>query len=346
MSRIDGRENDPILVIGAGIVGASIAHHLARSGRRVTVLERSSAAEGVTGKSFAWIGFAKSAAAAYSDQLRGRAAEEFDRLKRELTEPVGLRSCGAITWEETEAETREFIDSHHALGHPIRLLSREDVLAREPSLLKAPKVAAYAPGDVGVDPAAFTRALLRAAEENGATVHPGTDALSLLTDGTEVRGVSTAHGPVYGSTVVLATGTETPRLAASTGAVVEIDASPCCLIRYSTPYPLVNGILSGPDFEIRQLDDTTLIAAEDVPEGFENDPRELARPTLRAIRRLLAGGNEVELLDAAIADRPVPRDGRPLLGYAEGVSGLYLAAAHPAMILSGAIGAHVAQELA
>ncbi|MFF9349307.1 NAD(P)/FAD-dependent oxidoreductase [Streptomyces sp. NPDC014734] len=346
MSRINGREDDPILVIGAGVVGASIAYHLARSGRRVTVLERNSAADGVTGKSFAWIGFAKSAAEAYSDRLRGRAAEEFDRLQRELAEPVGLRRRGAITWEAVEAETREFVDAHRALGHPISLLSREDVLAREPGLLEAPKVAAYAPGDLGVDPVAFTRALLRAAEENGATVRSGTDVLSLLTDGTGVRGVSTAHGPVLGSTVVLAAGTGIPGLAASIGAAVEIDSSPCCLIRYSTPYPLVNGILSGPDFEIRQLDDTTLIAAEDVPEGFEDGPRELARRTLRAIRGLLAGGNEVELLDAVIAGRPIPRDGRPLLGYAEGVSGLYVAAAHPALILSGAIGSHVAQELA
>ena len=44
-----------ILVIGAGIIGASIAYHLARRGARVTVIDRARPAGGATGQSFAWI---------------------------------------------------------------------------------------------------------------------------------------------------------------------------------------------------------------------------------------------------------------------------------------------------
>lgn len=207
-------------------------------------------------------------------------------------------------------------------------------------------VAAYAPDDGGVDPVAFARSLMRGAEEYGATVHSGVSALGVLTEGARVCGVVTADGPVYGSTTVLAAGTAIPELAASAGVDVEVDASPCCLIRFSTPRTLVNGILSTPGFEIRQLDDTTLIAAEDVPVGFSGDARELAGPTLHAIRSQLEDGDHVELIEAVVADRPIPRGGRPLLGFAEGVSGLYLAAAHPAIILAGAIGAHVAGDFA
>ncbi len=119
-------------------------------------------------------------------------------------------------------------------------------------------------------------------------------------------GVMTADGPVYGSATVLAAGTAIPGLAASAGVDVEVDASPPrCLIRFSTPYPLVNGILSSPDFEIRQLDDTTLIAAEHVPVGFSGDARELAGPTLHAIRSQLEDGDQVELIEAVVADRPI-----------------------------------------
>ncbi|CAN5571920.1 hypothetical protein BH09ACT9_BH09ACT9_29130 [soil metagenome] len=85
-------------MIGAGVVGASIAYHLARVGLRVTVLEHGSVAGGVTGNSFAWVGLSKSAAETYSDPFRQGAAVEFDRLERELVEPFGLRRRGAITW--------------------------------------------------------------------------------------------------------------------------------------------------------------------------------------------------------------------------------------------------------
>lgn len=80
ISRPSHRDDGSVLVIGAGIVGASIAYHLARAGCRVKVLERDFAARGVTGSSFASVGLEKSAAHTYSDPFRRSAAEEFDRL--------------------------------------------------------------------------------------------------------------------------------------------------------------------------------------------------------------------------------------------------------------------------
>lgn len=44
-----------VVVIGAGIVGASLAYHLARRGAHVTVVEAGGTASGMTGSSFAWI---------------------------------------------------------------------------------------------------------------------------------------------------------------------------------------------------------------------------------------------------------------------------------------------------
>ena len=343
------RSNDPIIVVGGGVVGASAAYHLARDGHRVVLLERSDIAGGVTGSSFAWLGFAKSPAETSSQGLRRDAAAEFSRLEAELTTPFGLRRGGAITWEASEAHTRAFVAEHQDLGHPVELISREEVLHREPRLREAPSVAAFAPGDAGLDPAAFTRALLHAASDLGTTVHTGAEVEGLVIEGGAVSGVATATGMLRGSAVVLAAGTGISPLVDQLGinpAPRRVEASPCCLLRFSTPAPLVNGIVSSPDFEIRQLDETTLIAAEDVPQGFAGDARTLAAPTLSAIQRLIKGGERVQLSEANIADRPVPAGGTPLLEFVPSVSGLYLAAAHPAFILAGAIGAQIARDFA
>ena len=44
-----------VLIVGAGIIGASIAHHLARRGAAVTLIDRSGPAAEASGASFGWI---------------------------------------------------------------------------------------------------------------------------------------------------------------------------------------------------------------------------------------------------------------------------------------------------
>lgn len=327
-----------VVVVGAGVVGASIAHHLARAGREVVVLESGAPACGVTAASFAWVGLAKSSAGASSDSMRRRAASEFDRVVAELSSPVGLRRCGAITWEETDAATRAFVAAHQAAGHRMELLTGHEVAAHEPGLHQVPAIAAYAPDDLGVDPVLYTRALLQSAQGHGADVQTHTPVSALLVSDGRVRGVRTDHGDLAASDVVLATGTGSVELAATVGVDIGVRASPCCLIRFSTPRPLVRGILSTPDFEIRQLDDTTLLAAEDVPAGFSGDPVDLAISVLAGLRSHLAGADELRLQHAVIADRPIPADGRPIVGPAAGTPGLHLAIAQPGILLSAAIG--------
>lgn len=335
---------DRIVVVGAGVVGAAIAHHLAREGHKVVILDRGAPAEGVTAASFAWVGLAKSPAVAYVDSMRSRGRAEFDRVLTELTEPIGLRACGAVTWEATDDATRRFVADHRAAGHRMELLTRDEVLEREPALRTAPEVAAYAPDDVGVDPVAYTQALLHSARQHGAEVRTNTAVTRLLTDGARVRGVETAHGEIAATSVVLAAGTASVGLAATVGIDIAVTASPCCLLRFSVDRPLARSILSTPEFEIRQLDDTTLLAAEDVPVDFSGDPAELAAPTLAAIRTQFRGAENVRLEQAVIADRPIPTDGTPLVGAAPGLPGLHLAIAHPGVILSAEIGRRVAAD--
>ena len=75
-----------VVVVGAGIVGASLAYHLASAGAAVTLVERSRPASGVTARSFAWINVIYGNAPTLVG-LRNLALADHHRLER------GLKRC-------------------------------------------------------------------------------------------------------------------------------------------------------------------------------------------------------------------------------------------------------------
>lgn len=79
-----GSERKQVVVIGAGIVGASLAYHLAGKGADVTVVEANGIASGVTGTSFAWINTTPKAADPIG-LLRRQAIAEYRRLEAEVS---------------------------------------------------------------------------------------------------------------------------------------------------------------------------------------------------------------------------------------------------------------------
>ncbi|RQZ76962.1 FAD-binding oxidoreductase [Burkholderia cepacia] len=92
-----------VVVVGGGIVGASIAWHLARLGAQVTLLEKQpAAAGGATHWSFGWVG-------------TGSAIPEFARLARELG-PLPVTTRGALVWLDSDAQTAALINEQRAAG--------------------------------------------------------------------------------------------------------------------------------------------------------------------------------------------------------------------------------------
>ena len=77
------RAGPSVIVVGAGIVGASLAYHLAAAGARVTLIDEALPASGATSRSFAWINVVHGVAADYA-RLRNLAIGDYHRLQEEL----------------------------------------------------------------------------------------------------------------------------------------------------------------------------------------------------------------------------------------------------------------------
>ena len=85
-----------LVVVGAGIVGASVAYHAARAGAVVTLVDAGRPGAGVTANSFAWIG-ASGVRSGPAAVLRLTAADEYRRLEAELP-GLPVTWSGSLSW--------------------------------------------------------------------------------------------------------------------------------------------------------------------------------------------------------------------------------------------------------
>jgi glycine/D-amino acid oxidase-like deaminating enzyme len=322
-----------VVVVGSGIVGAAIAYHAARLGAAVTLADRALPASGVTAASFGWIG-APGELRGPGAALRRAATADYRRLERELP-GVRVRWTGSLS-----------LASPAVLGSGQERLGAAEIAALEPNLRDPPAEAVYAAGDGAVDPVAVTEALVQGAREHGARVLAGTSAGPVRAGPGRVAGVETAAGWVPASTVVLATGADTPLLCARLGVTLSVAASPAVLVRCPAPPGVVRTLVAGPELEVRDAGDGTLVAAVDHRgEATREDLARTARRTLDRIVSAFRGTSELRAAGAQVGWRPMPVDGEPVLGPVDGVDGLYLAVMHSAVTLAPAVGRLAAEEI-
>lgn len=327
-----------VVVVGAGIVGSSVAYHLARRGVPVTLLEQGlGPAGGVTGSSFAWIGEAGRHWPGGAQDLREYVLADHRRLEDELPS-VTVRRTGSLSWADTAAggarpEPGQF------------LVGRRDVAALEPHLRNPPEQAVHTPSDAGVDPTALSRALVASARAHGATVLYETAVSSLQMTGGRVEGVLTPTGPLAAETVVLAAGTDVRRLCAPLPVDLALAASPAILARIAAPPGLVRTIVARPDFEVREVRDGELLMVLPHVADSAAPPEDAGHVALRQLRTAFRGSDQCRSLGYRIGRRPMPAHG-PVIGYAVGDRSVYIAVMHSAINLAPTVGRLVADEIA
>ncbi|WP_338801636.1 FAD-dependent oxidoreductase [Pseudomonas sp. RSB 5.4] len=187
-----------IIVIGAGIVGASLAYHLAAKGAKVVVIEAGEIASGATGRSFAWINTSHGGPDSVAP-LRAAAIAEYRRLESELP-GLKVRWTGALSYGDGWFQAPSVCSAQ--------------ILDLEPNLKHPPERAFLAAEEGALDAVQATHVLIAGAQDHGATVLTQTPVLGFQILNGLVTGVITAANELDADIVVLAAGTATPQLAA------------------------------------------------------------------------------------------------------------------------------------
>jgi glycine/D-amino acid oxidase-like deaminating enzyme len=331
--------------VGAGVIGASIAFHLARAGAKVVVIEQDQPAGGASGSSFGWINASFYLSPAHF-HLRHAAMAAHRRLAQLLPD-VGYRWTGTLWFEQQGLPLEQMAKALAACDYPQRIVSRSEVQTLEPKLHDAPDQALLFAQEGAVDAADLTRALLSAAQGLGAAVHLGLGAQSLIQAGGRIVGLATAQGPILADHVIIAAGVGSPALLRDIGLDLPMVPRPGLIVQ-TAPVPWrLNHILVSPVHEIRQDAMGRLLApavsnhqADTAPTVA--DPQADTQATLENLRRLFAAPR-IALDRFAIANRPVPADGLPVIGAA--APGLSLAVMHSGVTLAALVGEGVAAEV-
>ncbi len=335
-----------IVIVGAGIVGASLAYHLASQHARVTLIDKAmKPASDTTEKSFAWINVAHDVPEAYL-HLRQQAISDWHRVENELKGQLKVDWSGALTWYESAAQTERIAHKLSHSGCSVRLVNHQEIRLLEPNLKDVPTQAMLAKDEGAIDPIPATEVFIKAARERGADIQLGNEVLSFMTHGTRVTGVVTANGKLSGDTVVLTAGTHTVSLCQSLGITLPVNTSPAILINFYNQRRFVNRIVSNPYMEIRAASNTLILGVEDyIDETTENNPYAIAQRTTEKIKKYWQGAEQIKLANVRVGKRPIPQDGLPIIGRTTPIGGLYVSVMHAGVTLAAIAGRLAAAEI-
>jgi glycine/D-amino acid oxidase-like deaminating enzyme len=333
-----------VIIVGAGIIGASIAWHLAKAGADVTVLDAGDGGGVATRNSWAWINASWGNPEAYF-RLRERSMLEWRRIDRDVP-GMSVDWCGGLLWDLPPDKLEEYAQEHSAWGYGIRRVNRGDVLLIEPNIKHPPDFALHVAEEGKVEPLAAANAFLAGAEALGATILRNTAVKWLVEKNGRVTGVAINDGVLRGDEVVIAAGEGAGSLLASIDIKLDLTAPPGLLVHSRPTGELLRGLVMTPELHVRQTSEGRLVAGSDFSGTVMVDNVELAAKNLyRGVQDMVAGSENVEMDFHTLGHRPTPADGFPAIGRVKNMNGLYVTVLHSGVTLAPVVGLFTSHEL-
>jgi len=192
-----------VVIIGGGVIGCSVAYHLAKQGwSDVVLLERKQLTSGTTWHAAGLI--AQLRATANMTKLAKYSQELYGDLESETGVATGFKRVGSITVALTEDRHEEILrqaSMARAFGVEVEAITPDDVKSRYEHLNVSDVLGGvYLPLDGQGDPANIALALAKGARQMGAKVLERTKVTGIAKDGRRVTSVSWEHEGEIGET--------------------------------------------------------------------------------------------------------------------------------------------------
>lgn len=212
------------IVIGAGVIGASVAYNLSVRGLKVLILERRTVAAGATGASSGLVRMH------YDVEVDSALAWESFQFFRNWRERIG-GECGfkrtgflQIVAPQKNDHLRANVAMHKRIGILTEVVTAQDVKRIAPMLKTDDfELAAYEPESGYADPVLTTNSFLEQAKARGAVLKQACEVTGIRVSGGKVRGVESGAGSFDAPLVVNCAGTFAGRVARMAGVEIPLD---------------------------------------------------------------------------------------------------------------------------
>ena len=358
-----------VIIIGAGVIGASIAYHLTKENIQAVVLDKKEIASGSSGACEGLLLLQSKKPGIHLDMALEN-IRRFPSLVQELDHPIEYENKGGLVVIETEEELdamQLFVEKQKKHSVDVSLLSTEQARQKEPALSENIIGATFSPLDSQVNPILLTLGFLGAAQKAGAKVFANTPVRAIELTAGRVTAVNTDRGKIETSVVINAAGTFAPEIGALINLTIPIKPRRGqILVTEATAPVLKRCILSamyiaakfnpqiaeagGVGFAVEQTSNgNILIGSTREFVGFDKHTTyEGIQNIASTILRVIPGLENLHVIRAFAGLRPYTPDGLPILGKVESIDGFIMAAGHEGdgITLAPVTGAMIAKLVA
>jgi len=216
-----------VVVVGGGVIGVSVAYHLAEAGiQDVVLFERKELTSGTTWHAAGLVGQLRTSI--NMTKLARYTSELYRGLEAETGQATGYRQCGSISIAATAERFEELKRSASmakVFGLEVNVLSVPEIAERYP-LIQTDDLfgGIHIPSDGYANAVDITQALAKGAKQRGARLFTHTKVEAVLQEGGRVTGVRTAQGEISAKYVVICGGMWSRDLASSVGVNLPLHA--------------------------------------------------------------------------------------------------------------------------
>ncbi len=338
-----------IVVIGGGVIGTSIAWHLAKKAARVTLIESNDLASGSSGACDGLV-FMQSKKPGIHLRLAMESLKRFSDLKKELPMDIEFRQAGGRVVIQTPAEYQameQFVQAQQEIGLDVCLMDAKDTLAAEPFLSPDIYGSTWSPLDAQVNPIKLTLGFALGARKNHACIMTRSPVLGIHTKNNRVTGVVTTKGEMAADMVVNAAGARSGLIAQMVGIDLPVRPRRGQLVVTQATSRMIFSCMISAGYIAAKFDPSL---ADDAGEGMSMEQTDngnlllgstrefegfCTQNTLSGIRRIISRTTAIlpaltrlQVIRTFAGLRPFTPDGLPILGPVASMDGFFMAAGH------------------